>query len=132
MPPPEHPNAIVARRMWDAVARGDIDDLTALYTSDVVLRIVGDGPFAGEYKGVPAVLRCLSEPAERADDMRSNLLDIYAGDDGAVLRYTVHAERGEDHVEHQLLLRMRVANGRIFEAEVVNTDGASDPFWETT
>ncbi len=127
---PEHPNAIVARRMWNAVADGDADRLSELYAPDVVLRIKGRGAFAGEYKGVPAVLNCLAEPALHSDDMRSELLELYAGDDGAVIRYAVHAARGEDRVEQELLLRMRIAGGRIFEAEIISTDSSDQSFWD--
>jgi ketosteroid isomerase-like protein len=126
----EHPHAAVARAIWDAIARGDREALLGLYAPDAVLRVHGDNPLAGEYKGVDSVLAGMARPAELVDDMRSELLDVYAGDTGAVIRYRVTAERGEAQLDQVYLTVVDIRDGRVTRATSLATDQLrTDAFW---
>lgn len=61
----EHPNARIAREMYDAFARGDMDAITSKYFSpDVVFYVPGDSAISGDHKGLPAVLGFLGKVFE--------------------------------------------------------------------
>lgn len=126
----EHPNAAIARRLWDAAARGDPDPVLELYAPHAVLRAHGDNPLAGEYKGGAGVLEYLIRAGEMVDDLRASLLDIYASDDGAVTRYRTTATRGAKRLDMVFLIVQRMERGRVEEAEVISTDQKrNDAFW---
>ena len=126
----EHRHAKVARAIWDAIARGDRETLLTLFATDAVLRVHGDNPWAGEYKGVDSVLSGMARPADLVDDMRSELLDVYAGDTGAVIRYRVTAERGDAQLDQVYLTVVDIRNGRAIRVTSLATDQLrTDAFW---
>ena len=126
----EHPNAAIARRLWNAAARGDPDPLLELYAPDAVLRAYGDNPLSGEYKGGAGVVEYLIRAGEMVDDLRASLLDIYASDAGAVTRYRTKAARGAKRLDMVFLIAMRIEGGRVVETDVVATDQKrNDAFW---
>ena len=125
-----HPHVELAHRVWDATARGDVDDLLRIYAPDVVLRVRGRNPLALEYKGVAAVLEYFARTAELVDELRSDLVEVYGGENGALMRYRLQASHGDDHLDVEIHLSLRVTDGRICELETVSADQArSDAFW---
>ena len=130
MAQPEHPNVQVAKRLWDAAARSDVDALYRLYARDVVARTHGRNPLAGEVKGVRPVLEHAARAAEGVDDLRSELIDVYASDRGAVIHYRIAAERGASRLDDEALLLLTIVDGRIVRSEAVPLDQArNDAFW---
>ena len=124
------PHRQLAHRVWDATARGDVDSLLQIYAPDVVMWVRGRNPLCGEYKGTTAVLEQFARFAERVDELRSDLLEIYSSEDGALIRYRVEATRGEHHLDAEFHLSFRVAAGRIYEVEIVASDPErTDAFW---
>jgi uncharacterized protein len=125
-----HPNALLARRLWEAFCDGDASALEALLTPDVVWRYAGRNPFSGETKGVDASLERIARGAESVEEMRSELIDVFANDRGAVLWMRTHAERGPVVLDVDYLLLLRVADGRIYEVSSVPVDQRrNDEFW---
>jgi ketosteroid isomerase-like protein len=126
----DHPNARLARRLWEATADGDVQRCQALYAPDVVWCTHGQGVLAGEFKGVCAVIEQMARAGELVDDMRSELLEVFANDGGAVLRYRVHAERGAQVLDEEILLALRIRGERVVRADAVPVDQqANRSFW---
>ncbi|MEE9607582.1 MAG: nuclear transport factor 2 family protein [Myxococcota bacterium] len=115
-PRARHPNAAIARRFWEAASRGDGDGLRELMAPDVVWRAYGAGALTGEFRGCEAVIARLAGAGDIVDGLRSTLLDVYAGDRGAVLHYGVEAQRGSQQIEMERLLVCRILAGRIVQA----------------
>ena len=118
----EHPNTRVARRMWDATSMGDRDLLLEIFAPDIVWRAANSGDLSGEFKGVDTVLDLLACAGEGVDEMQIELCDVFASDRGAVLHYRVHAERGHQVLDTEILLALRIVGGRVVEAFTTSTD----------
>jgi ketosteroid isomerase-like protein len=128
--PTSDPHVELARLVWDATARGDVDTLLQAYAPDVVLRVRGRNPRSGEFKGSTALLEQFAHSAELVDDLRSDLLEIYSSRDGALIRYRFQATRGEHHLDTESHLSFRVAGDLIYEVEIVPADQErTDAFW---
>lgn len=123
-------HAALARRLWEAGARGDPEPFYALYAPGAVLRVHGHGIVSGEHKGVDAILDFLARCGESVDELCSDLLEVYASDGGAVMRYRTLGERGGRHLDLEYLYVLRIQDQRIVEADLVPTDRQrSDEFW---
>jgi ketosteroid isomerase-like protein len=124
------PNAVIARRLWEAFCDGDASRLEELLTPDVVWRSAGRNPFSGEMKGVDASLEQIARGAESVEDLRSELIDVFANDRGAVLWIRTHAERGPVVLDVDYLLLLQIADGCIYEVSAVPMDQRrNDEFW---
>jgi ketosteroid isomerase-like protein len=125
-----HPNAIVARRLWEAFGDGDVARLRELLTPDVLWRSHGSNPYSGEVKGIEAVLDLMARSGESVDELRSVVREIFASDAGAVVWATTNAARGPKILHIDFLLLLRIADGRIYEVSSVPTDQRhNDEFW---
>jgi ketosteroid isomerase-like protein len=120
----------IARRLWDGIAQADLATLEAVLDPKTVWRVYGSSPFAGVHVGVDAVLAFLAHVGELADELNSTLLDVFVGERGAVLRYSVHARRGDSHLEIEQLFLARIEAGRVVEAIFSTPDQERyDRFW---
>lgn len=127
----EHPNAAVARSLWDAGATGDREPILRLYAPDAVLRSAGDNPVAGEFKGLPAILGLFARSGELVEELRAELLDLYASDAGAVMCYRIVAQRGPKHLDMEYMFTLRIEAGRVIEGSIVPADESrNDAFWK--
>jgi len=118
----EHPNAVVARRLWDAIAHADAPALRELMSEKTVWRMPGDSLVAGTYVGADAVLDFMARVGELTDDLHSDLIDIFVSDRGAVLRYSIRAIRGARILDIEHLFVIRVVEGEITEAVFAPSD----------
>jgi ketosteroid isomerase-like protein len=118
----EHPNTVVAQRLWDAIANADAPALRELMAEKTMWRMPGDSLVAGSYVGADAVLDFMARVGELTDDLISDLIDIFVSDRGAVLRYVIHATRGAQRLDTEHLLAIRVVGGRITEAVFAPVD----------
>lgn len=127
----EHPNVEIARRVWEAVASGDAERIAEFYAPDAVVRGYGsEGPLIGEFKGVGEIIERLARLGEGVDDLRSEVLEIYPGATGAVIRYRSHATRGGKHIDMQYFYVLTIEDGRITRASQIPTDQRRhDEFW---
>src|SRR5262245_54982197 len=131
----EHPNLLLMRRLWEASARGDGEAVAAGYAPDAVLSAPGGPipPLSGEFKGKEQILDYLASWGEVVDDSRSEILDMYASDSGAVVRYRTLAMRGGRQLDMQFLYVAAIEAGRIVRATIVAMDQRRyDEFWRRT
>lgn len=120
----EHRNLRVARRLWDSIATADVSALHALLSEKSVWRMYGDSPLAGSYVGADEIIEWMARVGELTNELRSDLVDIFTSDQGAVLRYRVHAVRGIQELDMEHLFMIRVEDGCIIEAIFAPIDQA--------
>ena len=78
----------------------------------------------------PATLEFLANAGDAVDDLRMQVLDIFASDRGAIVHYEMDAHRGPRSVAGELYLRLRMEGDRVAEAELIAADAAgNDAFW---
>jgi ketosteroid isomerase-like protein len=119
-----HPNLIVARELWEAIADADLLALHALLSDKAVWRMYGESPLAGSYVGPDEILQMMARVGELTSELRSDLIDIFVSEAGAVLRYRLHAVRGIQELDMEHLFMIRVEAGRIIEAVFAPIDQA--------
>lgn len=126
----EHPHRLLARSLWSAIAEGDRDAVREMLADDVVWKVHGQHPLAGEYQGPDAALDYLAKLGERVDDLSSTLKRIFVNEDGAVLVHHAVGARGAKRLEVDIMLMLLVRDGQVIVADSVPTDqAASDRFW---
>ena len=122
-------NSAVARRMWLATAEGDSRALERVLAEDVVWRAHGSNPLSGEFRSRDVVIGRMAELADRVDDLRLSLCDVFSSSQGAVISYEFWARRGRQVLESSMMLRLRIEAGRITECDLVPEDqGELDTF----
>jgi ketosteroid isomerase-like protein len=117
-----HPHLLLARRLWEAVAAGDAAVLRDVLSEKTVWRMPGRSPLAGTYAGVEAVIGFLARIGELTDDLRSDLIDIYVNERGAVMHYAVSAQRGVHSLETEQLFLIHVDQGKVGRGLFVPVD----------
>jgi ketosteroid isomerase-like protein len=109
----QHANFTIAHKLWDAIAMADAAALRELLSEKSTWRMPGGSALAGSYVGADAILEFMARVGELADDLQSDLIDIYVSEEGAVLRYGVHAVRGSERLDTEHLFPIRIEDGRI-------------------
>jgi ketosteroid isomerase-like protein len=123
-------NADVARRLWNAIAAADVAELRAVIEPRAVWRMYGRSPLAGDHVGIEEILSFMAHTGELADELQSDLLEIFSSDGGAVLRYSVRALRDGRLLEIEHLFMLRIEDGRIVEGTFAPIDQERyDRFW---
>jgi len=127
---PDHPNSEFATALWDAVAQGDSGAVRGLLADEVVWHAGGHHVLSGEFKGPDAVLDYLARVGERADELSTELTDIFVNDRGAVVIYRLSARRELKRLETELFLELEIREGKLVRARSVSVDQvASNEFW---
>jgi ketosteroid isomerase-like protein len=127
---PLQTNAEIARRLWNATAEGNVDALLEGYSPDVVWHSYGKSPIARVIRGSAALLEYFALTADLVDDMKSDLLEVYGSERGAVIRYRVQASRGPKHLDGEVLLAVVIEDGRVVRGDLVPFEPrAHDAFW---
>jgi ketosteroid isomerase-like protein len=76
----------LVRRGYEAFNTRDIPTLVSLFSTDVIHHVPGDGPTAGDYKGIEAVLGYYARLGElTGDTFRADLIDAHADGHGHVM-----------------------------------------------
>ena len=117
----DHPNAIIARRLWEAASKGDGESLVSLLSPEVTWRSYGSGDLAGLFEGPEGVIDFLARAGERVERMVLRVVDIFASDRGAVIHYVMEASQGPKFLESQVILLIRIEDGLIVEVFTVPT-----------
>jgi hypothetical protein len=131
-PTEEHPNAALARRIFAAFARRDGASVVAALDDEVVWRVGGESPVAGEYRGRRQVIEFLRMTTQATDgSYRSSLLYALADDERAVAVYRARGQRPDGReIDIEQILLCRVRDGRFVEVVAVPIDQrAFDAFW---
>src|SRR5690349_14231799 len=93
-PTQEHPNAALARRIFEAFARRDGASVVSALDDDIVWRVGGSSPVAGEYRGRREVIDFLRMTTQATNgSYRSELLYALADADRAVAVYRARGAR---------------------------------------
>jgi hypothetical protein len=75
----------------------------------------------------------LASIGDLADELRTDLIDIFVNDRGAVLWTKVHARRGADELRVEQLVILTIEGGQIVRIMSVTNDQAqSNRFWNAT
>lgn len=128
----DHPNAQLARRLWDAIAFGDADGVRAVLAPDLVWRATARGaPWSGTHQGVDAAIDALARIGEATDVFDADLVDVLASDDRIVILFRVHLAIGPRQLDLDYLMLGRVTGERIHDVVTAPLDPvAIEAFWE--
>ena len=128
-----HPHFKIAHELWDALAHGDAAKLREFLSPKVQWRTFGGRDPGGTYVGIDAALDVLASIGDLADELRSDLIDIFVNDRGAVLWTRVQARRGADELRVEQLVVLTIEDGQIVRIMSVTNDQAqSNRFWKAT
>lgn len=130
----EHPNALLARRAWDAIARGDADALREVLAPDLVWRATAQGtPWFGVHQGADAAIDMLARVGEATDVFDADLIDVLASDERVLVLFRVRIAVGTRQVELDYLLLGRVAGKHITEVWTAALEPAViAAFWQAS
>ena len=129
---PTADDVAVVRRLYAAVAAGDLDAIAACFHEEAIWHLPGRGALAGTHRGWTAIRDDLlaKQGPLSGGTFRPVLLDLAIGDEYivAVVHATAgHAGRRLDQTVCQLL---RVQDGKIVEVRGHYGDEAAlDAFW---
>jgi ketosteroid isomerase-like protein len=105
-------------------ARGEPDVAFALYADDIVLRLPGRSPEAGEHLGRDAVISCIRRLLTRTDEMRVEIevVDRLVSGDRVALLLRERVRRGEAELDIRRVNVYDVRDGRIARIDVFEGD----------
>src|SRR6516162_8434512 len=110
----EHPNVEIARRGYEAFAKGDMATLTELIADDVVWHVQGVGPLDGDYHGRDQVFGFFGRLAEETGGtFRLDVHDILANDEHTVVLATLTATRGGKSIEVPVANVSHIRDGEV-------------------
>jgi uncharacterized protein len=127
----DHPNATLARRLYETLAGGDIAGFLDLIADDAVFHIGGDSIVAGEHRGKDAVVALGVKVLEETNGTyRTDLLSVLANDSHAITLHHWSAERRGDRIEMDNFNVYRFENGQVVERwEFIEDRQSHDAFW---
>jgi len=118
------------RRLWEAIADGDVSRVRELLAEDVVWHSHGRNALSGDHRGHDGVLDYLALAGELTDEMVLTLRRIFVAAETTVVEYDLRATRGARRLEVLLFLRLEWVDGRVRRRNVIPFDQAdSDRFW---
>lgn len=127
----DHPNALLLKQAWQAVADGDADMLAELWSEDVVWHVTAENPWQGDHVGHEAIIDYLAQVGEAGEAYDTSLEELMVGDNHAAMLCRVHAKRGNRVLDVGQVLLGRFENGRIAEVWTLSLDPAAmRRFWK--
>jgi len=128
----DHPNAQLARRAWDAIARGDAAALRSVLAPDLVWRATARGaPWSGVHQGADAAIDMLARVGEATDVFDADLIDVLASDERLLVLFRVRIAIGPRRVDVDYLLLAKVVDGILTEVWTAPLEPtAIESFWE--
>jgi len=125
-----HKNISIGERLWEAVAAGDAAGFRDLLSPEIRWRSHGTGDITGIFVGIDAVLDYMASAGDLVDKLRSDLIDIFVNDRGAVLWYVVEANRGEKELHSEQFLLLEIEDDRVVRGTVVPaSQQQTNSFW---
>ncbi len=112
----EHPNAALVRQALEALLGGDLATFSTAFADDVVWHVPGDGPLAGEYRGLASLLALFGRQVGLSDGtLQVELHDVMASDDHAVAWQQITAERDGFLLDVVEALVFHIRDGKVAE-----------------
>ena len=126
-----HPNEELARRGYEAFAKGDLDTLTELFADDIKWHTPGRSPIAGDLEGRDAVFQQFAKVAELSGgSFALEIHDLMANDEHAVVLVTATGDRGGNSFRDNQVHVLHVSGGKVTEFWGHPGDQyAADEFW---
>jgi ketosteroid isomerase-like protein len=126
----EHPNALTARRCFEAWNTGRLDVLRAAFAENVVLRFAGHNALSGTYRGRDAVMEALAR-ASQGGGPRAELEALLASDDHVMAYFHTTAERDGKTLDIVMAEAMTfAADGKCTDVWFLANDQTQyDQFW---
>ena len=128
----EHPNAAIARRLYERFAARDYDGLRDVFTADAVWHIPGRSPIAGDYRGVDKVVdEFLAHVVGQSDGtLRATPLDLLANDRRVIVLQHSAGTRKDRTLDITVCQVFNIREGKIAEVTTHYSDlYALDAFW---
>lgn len=127
----DHPNAVLARRLYETLAAGDLSGYLELLADDAVFHIGGESIVAGEHHGKDTIVDLgLRVVEETKGSYHTELLAVLANDSHAVTFHHWSAERRGQRIEMDNFNVHRIENGRVVERwEFIEDQPSHDDFW---
>jgi ketosteroid isomerase-like protein len=124
---PEHPNAVMARQMTDALSRGDMQALEGFLADDVIWHEIG----RSEPRRGKAALRDAAVGGGAADyQITGTLHDVVASDDHTIALVEATATRGGKTFTYRTAEIYHIRDGKIAERWAFSDDtGAINKFF---
>lgn len=117
----EHPNAVMARQMTDALRRGDMQALEGFLAEDVVWHEIG----RSEPRRGKAELRAAASASAVDYEIRAELHDVVADDDHTIALVEATASRGGRTLTYRTAEIYHVRDGKIVERWAFSDDTAA-------
>jgi len=118
----DHPNALLVKQAWQAVAEGDTETLRALWSDDIEWHVTADNPWKGTIVGTDAILEYLAQVGEAGEAYETSLEEVMVGEHYSAMVCHVSAKRGNRVMENGQVLMCRIENGRIVEVWTLSLD----------
>jgi ketosteroid isomerase-like protein len=107
-------NAEVVRNGYDAFAKGDLDTLRELIAADVVWKVPGKSPVAGNKEGIEATLAYFAQLFELTDGtVKAEPLDVAVGAEHVIVKQITSGERKGKSLQLDAVLVFSVRDGKI-------------------
>jgi hypothetical protein len=125
-----HPNEELVRGVYSAFAEGDMDALRHAFADDIIFRIPGTSPVAGEYRGRDAVFGYLGKVMERSGETFSfEVHDVIANDEHAVGLMIYRGTRNLIQTTFRSVHVWHAQDGQATELWEYPEQPAFDEFW---
>jgi uncharacterized protein len=112
----EHRNATLVRSALESLLQGDLQSFSVAFRDDVVWHVPGDGPLAGEYRGLSSLLALFARQEGLSDGtLRLEVTDVMASDNHAVAWQRVTAQRDTFVLDVVEAIVCRISDGKIAE-----------------
>ena len=126
-----HPNEVLVRAGYEAMARGDGRVLAKMLRPDSRWVVLGNGPAAGVFVGPDEIFAVWKKTAEQTGGgLRLELHEVLANDQRAVAMVTARGDRKGRTMDERQLVVFEFSDGLITEARFVyENPSAYDEFW---
>jgi len=128
---PDHPNAELFRRGYDAFQKGDMETVRSLFSPDVVWHVPGHNHLSGDHRGVDSVLDLFMKNfQETGGTFKVEVHDLLANDTHAVALASVSGQREGKSLKDNYSHVVHIANGKLTESWIfAERQDAVDDFW---
>ncbi len=118
----EHPNITLWRKGQEAFARRDFGVVRDVFSEDVVYHSPGTHPFAGDHRGLDAVVQFLARMIAETNAQITEVHAVMADDDHVVALLRLTATRGDEQRSHDQANIYHIVDGKITEAWLLPAD----------